>query len=668
MGIVRGQEIIQCVDGGGVNRSSANCFDDYENYAPLPQDLDRLQWANSPYQLGGVGAPYPAGQVEAIAGGVPPAFGGGNILKALLTIADTKNLRYEIKEPDPGLGGVALDLEKWDVEVWFWHPYMGAPTVGEKFYFQLVGAPLIWGLEIDYAVPEYLYILPTGRVILPKAMPGTPTWIGFRIVSDGIFIRYYIWDPTIDTDWEFQALYPAGSGIIDRVIFNWENFSGGNRLYYADWLNIKTDIDYDDAATKWMEFEFSTPVIGTATNGRWGNVEFDQLNNEEGTDKGVRLDIYDVTLGAMAATDVVDSPTDLSKFVPAGNTIRVDVKFENSDEQSSPKLTKLQVDWYERPVLTVSNPPGAIAVGVGDVFLVEMSGVIGAAPGGQPAMADTEVTVTEFYIDWGDGTNTGWVTTSKIQHVYDSNLGGVLNLNAYCRDSEETVSAVVTRAITINDVAPVAVPRVYPIIGTTGITVINADQSESYEPNTNDAITQYEYDWDDGTIDTIGANTNTHIYATAGVYKTRHRCFDGALWSPYIEVYVIITDAEVPTDIDLRNLGGKVGLVDLKFNNVARMISENIINKGWVEYEGLDDRERVLSFSLKLPELFGQQERDRWNTYFEARTLLRIAWQDVDWAGNADIRYFIGRIVVMPLSINAGIGSEELEITMIREE
>ena len=672
-GIAQGNRTLQTIYS-----NDTDIFDDFSLYAPpTPYDFNVQP---NPYVIN------PAANNRFL---VQP-IGGGLGMSGFLQLQFAIPNGAGVNTCTYAAGIMHSDL---DVSCWFWD------TVGaaNKYYeLSMFGAGTTIGIRREFVPNTFIaatYLWYLGAIGAPfqigKALPtGQPHWIGFRMRYNSTTDLYdlFILDMIVDSDWVLVGSAPSGVNQFDQFRMEWgETAAAGGLTEYCDLLNIRTNIDYIVAPAPFtgMLFDLQTTNMGQAGTGiKWNELSFTQLNNEEGTDKSCRFDIYNVTDAVTAASGLIDSPTDLSKYVPDSKIINVTSIFNNSIGQDSPKLSLLEVTYFEPPTIdTTSSITGQTApipawqstVAVGQPILVDIDSTVGQPVVGQPAVADPETEVIEYYIDWGDGSNTGWADNKIVPKVYDSNVGSPYTMTVRTRDTDGTESLPITCSITVVDVDPVAIPRVTPAAGTTGITLFTADLSESFTPNTQYIAGDWEYDWGDGTVDAFGAgniNIMTHTYLVAGRYKARFRVRDndpGPRTSPWEEVYVIVSDPPVPVVKDIRHLGNMITCTKIAITNVADLVKEKVLNDSWLKYEDLDDKERFLTFDLHLAELTGQQERDNWINYFENRTLLQIQWQVTDWAGNPDIRTFTGHVISAPLNIATDSVSQTMTITMERE-
>lgn len=685
LGIVRGQEIINVETTGGTDLSSELASDDFENpyYAPLPFDLSRTINATSPYLISDSNPANPNGVniifINTAFGIGVPRFSGYDVL-SLINLGGVANrlltAQYGFDEPTTG---VKRRLDAWEAIGWY---YDDLSIINETLTITLRDIAdfvnPVFGIRRNFNTGVWEYLVNLTWTPVVKAIPLVATWVGTKIVYNPItqLIEHYVFNLLTDSDWVLVAISPATTRMINAINFEYFRapITAGTKVF--DFWGVRTNIDYRADVRFHMAFDFNSinlPVGGGAGT-RWRTLESTQINTDDSTGKLVTFDIYDVATGLIIAENIIDNPTDLSKLIPDDTQIYIVPRFNNSDSQVSPRLSMLRLTYDAQPTVQIDSLTGGVgvnpavaSVSVADAIIVDMSGTV---PAGDTA------TVDEYKVDFGDGNETDWVSTDRVPYVYSKDssaeIGAVFVLKSYCRNTDGIISASQDVNVTVLDIDAVPKVQITPVQGTTGVTIITADMSESFDPNTLDTIADYSYDWGDGTVDTGVGSSSTHQYLTAGTYRCLFKVLDtiGGAWSTEIERYITITDAAVPVTIDITS-GGTLPATfsGVSFKNISQLVLERILNKQYLQVENLDDKEQAIQFTVKTQgTLAGQNFRDNLYAYFENDTLLRIQWQTVDAAGNPDVRYFTGYLAQMPHNMPTTVGHEEFSITMVRED
>jgi PKD repeat protein len=133
----------------------------------------------------------------------------------------------------------------------------------------------------------------------------------------------------------------------------------------------------------------------------------------------------------------------------------------------------------------------------------------------------------EYYWDFGDGTNSGWISEPNTTHYYSDY--GALPLGDYSvtltvRDDEGLEDSTIPMTIFVNNYPPVA-------IATSNVTTaptnqdITFDGTDSYDPPPSPTTITYYWDFDDGNFSEDG-NVSYH-FIKSGVYNVTLTVSDG---------------------------------------------------------------------------------------------------------------------------------------------
>ncbi|MGY1809583.1 LamG-like jellyroll fold domain-containing protein [Blastococcus sp. SYSU D00669] len=179
-------------------------------------------------------------------------------------------------------------------------------------------------------------------------------------------------------------------------------------------------------------------------------------------------------------------------------------------------LTSAQVaNHYSLATGATTNPSPtasftATATGLG--VAVDASASTDTAPG----------TVASFSFNWGDGTPATTGTSATAQHTYAA--AGTYTITLTVTDNGGATGTT-TRSVTLTD--PSNTP---PTAAFTATVNGNTVSTTSTSTDPNGTITNYVWQWGDGTPNTTGANatTATHTYAAPGTYTVRLTVTDNA--------------------------------------------------------------------------------------------------------------------------------------------
>ena len=150
---------------------------------------------------------------------------------------------------------------------------------------------------------------------------------------------------------------------------------------------------------------------------------------------------------------------------------------------------------------------------------------------------DIDGNITEYFFDFDDENDTGWVSTSNITRQYTDN--GVHTVRLNVKDNEGSESDW-TDNITfyVYNRPPVAVLSANPVVVEIG-SPITFSGLDSYDLDGN--VTEYYFDFGDGeNTGWISDFSKSHLYTTSGVYTVtlKVKDDDGAIGTAYVEVTV----------------------------------------------------------------------------------------------------------------------------------
>ena len=137
--------------------------------------------------------------------------------------------------------------------------------------------------------------------------------------------------------------------------------------------------------------------------------------------------------------------------------------------------------------------------------------------------------VASYTFDFGDGSPALTQPGATTSHVYKR--GGAYPVTLSVRDTQDVVRSTTT-TVTITNTPPVAAvtatpdpSRGYPPL------TVSFDASGSYDPDSaklpaDDFVDSYEFDFGDGTVQTVSVPTINHTYDTPGTYDARLTVYD----------------------------------------------------------------------------------------------------------------------------------------------
>jgi len=150
----------------------------------------------------------------------------------------------------------------------------------------------------------------------------------------------------------------------------------------------------------------------------------------------------------------------------------------------------------------------------------------------------------EYYFNFGDSTDSGWVTNPVIKHIYTKGpLDYSVELSV--KDSDGEIDTMVV-SITVNNRVPHADAGADRTIEINQ--AVDFDGSESYDPDGN--LLTYKWSFGDGTTtDWLNSAKTTHSYTQAGDYTVTLSVSDGTLTATDT-CLVQVKDVEAKKDTD----------------------------------------------------------------------------------------------------------------------
>ena len=347
-----------------------------------------------------------------------------------------------------------------------------------------------------------------------------------------------------------------------------------------------------------------------------------------------------------------------------------------------PTITKWELLFDHKPTSNVAvigntfNGQTATTVGqsVSPTITTKVGHIVSARIFGDTIDPDRKI--SEVKIDFGDGTDSGFLpipvpalnVSLDISHVYSStptSPATFYEMKAQSKDDAGNISDLsLSIKVQVNGAEPVSILRAIPTLVRAGQS-IRFDGSQSYTLNTEATISNYTFDFGDGSSTVSGAQTfQDHTYAVAGEYQATLIVTDSASnVSPVTSCVIKVLPAT--TIVPLR--------LQTKPSSFSRTRRANLTQTAVLDsiYPEISDTgQRADEFNLRGMFLKGTQDRDI--QYMEelllSGSLVEIEWQEVNFDGIPDSKTFIGRIVSFDYNRQGGsIDSTPYTATFIRE-
>ncbi len=129
---------------------------------------------------------------------------------------------------------------------------------------------------------------------------------------------------------------------------------------------------------------------------------------------------------------------------------------------------------------------------------------------------DVDGEVADYYLDFGDGNNSGWVSTPKISYTYTAEGTYTVKLNIRDDDGAEANTSK-DYTVKFENIKPKIT-----LIDAPDKAVVDEEVSLKIEANDPDGnIVQYQVDFGDGTLETNDTFAFAHVYTEAGEYTIK---------------------------------------------------------------------------------------------------------------------------------------------------
>jgi len=401
-------------------------------------------------------------------------------------------------------------------------------------------------------------------------------------------------------------------------------------------------------------------------------------------------DFQDLDLFFVQGIGLVDLENLPTTYITNGFVIRFNFYMPSTEDtelhpvnfRELPTITKWELLFDHKPTSNVAvigntfNGQTATTVGqsVSPTITTKVGHIVSARIFGDTI--DPDRTINELKIDFGDGTDSGFLPVAvpalnvslDISHVYSStptSPATFYEIKAQSKDDNGNISDLsLSIKVQVNGAEPVGILRAIPTLVRAGQS-IRFDGSQSYTLNTEATVSNYTFDFGDGSNTVSGAQTfQDHTYAVAGEYQATLVVTDSATnVSPVSSCVIKVLPAT--TIVPLR--------LQTKPSSFSRTRRANLSQTAVLDsiYPEISDTgQRADEFNLRGMFLKGTQDRDI--QYMEelllSGSLVEIEWQEVNYDGVPDSKTFIGRIVSFDYNRQGGsIDQTPYTATFIRE-
>ena len=325
------------------------------------------------------------------------------------------------------------------------------------------------------------------------------------------------------------------------------------------------------------------------------------------------------------------------------------------DWSAIPIIRSWELDYDEKPTVDVAvitnsyDGTTATSVGSSDTsFTTKVGHIITYRVTG--ATTDTSKTITQFKVEYGDGTDSGWVDvttpatsiTQDISHVY-ATTGGTKTVKAYVKDSagNESVASDPSITYTITNAAPVAVLKAIPSMVRAG-QAIRLDGTSSYSINTSATLSTYTFAFGDGSSNAASSTAyNDHTYADAGEYQATLTVTDSnGTTSATAKVIVKVLPATliVPLTLNTRpSAFSRRRSASLTQTPVLDAIYPEVTDSGQ-----RGDEFELSGLFLKATE---NTDIEFMEELLHSGALVEFEWEAVNYSGTETGKTFVGRMI-----------------------
>ena len=348
------------------------------------------------------------------------------------------------------------------------------------------------------------------------------------------------------------------------------------------------------------------------------------------------------------------------------------------DWSAIPCISSWDVEYDEKPtvdVAVVSNSyDGSTATSVGSSdtsFTTKVGHVITFRVTG--VTTDANRLISEFKVEYGDGTDSGWVkvntpatsVTQDISYVYTT-TSGTREVKAYVKDDvgNESLVSDPTITYTIVNAEPIAILRAIPTMVRAG-QAIRLDASSSYTINSTATLSTYAFTFGDGSSAVSGATSyNDHTYAEAGEFLATLVVTDSnGTSSATAKVVVKVLPATLIIPLTLNTKPSSFSR-----RRVATFTQTPVLDAVYPEVT--DRGQRVDEFEMQGAFLKETENTDIefMEELLQSGALVEFEYEAVNYSGQATNKTFVGRMVSFNYQRQGGnVGQTPYTAVFVRE-
>jgi len=348
------------------------------------------------------------------------------------------------------------------------------------------------------------------------------------------------------------------------------------------------------------------------------------------------------------------------------------------DWSAIPCITSWDVEYDEKPtvdVAVVSNSyDGSTATSVGSSdtsFTTKVGHVITFRVTG--VTTDANRLISEFKVEYGDGTDSGWVKvntpatsiTQDISYVYTT-TSGTREVKAYVKDDvgNESLVSDPTITYTIVNAEPIAILRAIPTMVRAG-QAIRLDASSSYTINSTATLSTYAFTFGDGSSAVSGATSyNDHTYAEAGEFLATLVVTDSnGTSSATAKVVVKVLPATLIIPLTLNTKPSSFSR-----RRVATFTQTPVLDAVYPEVT--DRGQRVDEFEMQGVFLKETENTDIefMEELLQSGALVEFEYEAVNYSGQATNKTFVGRMTSFNYQRQGGnVGQTPYTAVFVRE-
>lgn len=236
------------------------------------------------------------------------------------------------------------------------------------------------------------------------------------------------------------------------------------------------------------------------------NVDFKEVdtndlisfNAEESSDLDGSVSEYYFDFGDGSNSGWIQTPTTSHEYSDGTNVYTAKLSVKDDDGEININIAEVEITVNNRVPDSALSADRLEAYTYEDIsFNAELS-------------TDSDGGISSYYLDFGDGENSGWITTSSVSHLYtDGTKQYNVQLTVKDDDGETDVSDL---TITINNRAPEAVAGSDQSVETNQVVQFSGESSSDLDG----MIKSYSWDFGDGSSGT--GKKSSHIYVDDGQY------------------------------------------------------------------------------------------------------------------------------------------------------